>query len=218
MTSIIFDLDETLVDRTETMRCFLVDQYSRLNKHIITTAEAYVTSVLHHQKNGYEDKHKAYQLACLDLMGSDKIAEMLFLDFKNKYGFEAVLFEGVKNTLETLSQQYSLAVVTNGRARCQNAKIDFLGIRHFFRVIKISEDFGSKKPNLEIFKSCIEELGSNADSCICVGDNPDNDLKPAQALGMRVIWVRNNNFSPPEFADAIIDSVSNINQAIIKMA
>lgn len=198
------------------MRCFLADQHSRLNKNISTSAEAFVASVLHHQRNGYEDKRIAYQLACVELTGSDQLAEELFADFKDKYGFEAVLFEGVKNTLEALCQQYSLGIVTNGRARCQNAKLDSLGIRHFFKVVKISEEFGSKKPDPEIFKSCIKDLGSNVDSCICVGDNPDNDLKPAKDLGMKVIWVRNNNFSTPDFVDAIIDSVSNINATIIK--
>ncbi|MDN3650795.1 HAD family hydrolase [Reinekea marina] len=214
MSSLLFDLDETLIDREETMRLFLTNQYPRFKESIKATKDEFVRSVLHHQKNGYENKHTAYQLACVELFGCEQIADELFNDFKDKYGFEAVLFDGAKETLDDLFQKYSLGIVTNGRARCQNAKIDFVGIRHFFKAIKISEEFGSKKPEPSIFEACLNELGSLANSCICIGDNPDNDLQPARELGMKVIWVRNTNFSTPKEVDGIIDSISDIQEAI----
>lgn len=214
MSSLIFDLDETLIDRAETMRLFLTDQYPRFEESIKATKDEFVRSVLHHQRNGYENKHTAYQLACVELFDCDQIADELFKDFKDKYGFEAVLFDGAKEALDDLFQKYSLGIVTNGRARCQNAKIDFVGIRHLFKVIKISEEFGSKKPDPSIFEACLNELGSQANSCIFIGDNPDNDLKPARELGMKVIWVRNTNFSTPKEVDGIIDSISDIQEVI----
>ena len=136
---------------------------------------------------------------------------------KEKYGFEAVSFEGVEDVLEELSKVYSLAVLTNGRTRCQNAKLDSLGIRDLFEVVKISEEFGLKKPDSRIFESCLSDLGCVAESVVCIGDNPDNDLLPAMELGMKVIWVRNSHFQAPSGVDAVIGSVASIGPALSKI-
>ncbi len=217
MKALLFDLDETIVDRGETMRRFLIEQIHRFHPTINLPVDAYVTSVIRHQKNGYENKLKAYELACEELLGDTSSAKDLFSDFKENYGREAVPFNGVKEVLEELSKRYSLAIVTNGRAKCQNAKIDHLGIRHLFQVIKISEEFGAKKPDPKIFVSCLRELGCDASNAIFIGDNPENDLKPAKKLGMKVIWVSNPHFDVPQEVDGIVDSVALIEDAITKV-
>ena len=217
MKALLFDLDETIVDRGETMRRFLIQQIRRFHPAIDLPVDAYVTSVIHHQKNGYENKLKAYELACEELLVDTNFAKDLFLDFNENYGDEAVPFNGVKEVLEELSNRYSLAIVTNGRARCQNAKIDYLGIRHLFQVIIISEEFGAKKPDPKIFEACLNELGCGASNAIFIGDNPQNDLEPAKKLGMKVIWVRNPHFDVPQEVDGIVDSVALIEGAITKI-
>ena len=217
MQSLIFDLDETLIDRTETMRLFLANQYLRFANFIEATKEDYITSVLHHQKNGYENKHTAYKLACAELINNETIADDLFTDFKDKYGFEAILFTGVKEVLERLSKKFTLGLVTNGRERCQNAKIDFVGIRPFFKSIKISESFGVKKPDQSIFESCLAELGSDPSSCVCIGDNPANDLFPAKNIGMKTIWVINDNFEDFYIYDEAIKSVVFLESALERL-
>jgi len=201
MQSLIFDLDETLIDRTETMRLFLANQYLRFADFIEATKEDYITSVLHHQKNGYENKHTAYKLACAELINNEKIADDLFTDFKDKYGFEAILFTGVKEVLERLSKKFTLGLVTNGRERCQNAKIDFVGIRPFFKSIE----------------SCLAELGSDPSNCVCIGDNPANDLFPAKNIGMKTIWVINDNFEDFYIYDEAIKSVVFLESALERL-
>ena len=217
MQSLIFDLDETLIDRTETMRLFLTNQYLRFANFIKATKEDYIKSVLHHQKNGYENKHTAYKLACAQLIINEQIADDLFTDFKDKYGYEAILFTGVKEVLERLSKNFTLGLVTNGRAKCQNAKIDFVGIRPFFKSIKISESFGVKKPDQRIFESCLAELGCDPSNCVCIGDNPINDLLPAKDIGMKTIWVMNDNFDASDTYDEAIESVKFIEAALKKL-
>jgi len=164
-----------------------------------------------------EDKYVAYQLACSELLGSDDMADTLFTDFKDKYGFEAVLFTGVREVLERLSKNLTLGLVTNGRARCQNAKVDFVGIRPFFKSIKISESFGVKKPDQSIFESCLAELGSDPSDCVCIGDNPNNDLLPAKNIGMKIIWVINDKFDAPCIYDEAIESVAFLESALERL-
>ncbi|WP_435693401.1 HAD family hydrolase [Rubritalea sp.] len=213
--TLIFDLDETLIDRTKTMRLFLECQHDRNSQLSTIEVKDFVKSVLKHQKNGYEDKHVAYKLACSELFREDSLADELFLDFKDRYGFEAVLFTDVKEALESLSKVFTLGLVTNGRARCQNAKIDYVGIRHLFKSIKISEEFGSKKPDENIFKSCLHELASIPNDCICIGDNPNNDLLPAKELGMKTIWISNDHFEYPSFCDVAVESVAHLTPVLL---
>jgi len=69
MKALIFDLDETLIDRSKTMSLFLRVQYERFVVLGSVSVDNFVVSVLKYQKNGYEDKHVAYQLACSELLG-----------------------------------------------------------------------------------------------------------------------------------------------------
>jgi putative hydrolase of the HAD superfamily len=196
---------------------FLLKQYTCFEELASVTSNEFANAVLAHQKNGYEDKFVAYQLACDQLFSDPSKAEYLFEDFKDKYGFEAVLFDNVKEVLEKLALNFKLGIVTNGRERCQNAKIDFVGIRGLFKAIEVSEQFGIKKPDPRIFQSCLDKLGSKASDSICIGDNPKNDLYPAKELGMKTIWVKNNNFEVPEYVDAVIDTVAEIETALTQM-
>lgn len=208
MKAIIFDLDETLVDRTATATAFLEDQHKRFRDRLSCPKASFVRTILHHQKNGYADKRMAYADACEEL--NESVTEELYLDFRELYGFQAVAFPGVLQTLAVLAERHRLAIISNGRARCQNAKIDSCGIRRFFDVIKISEEFGAKKPCESIYLSCLSDLGNDARDCLFVGDNPLVDVDPPKRLGMTVVWIRNDHYSEPTLCDAIIDSVAEI--------
>lgn len=80
-------------------------------------------------------------------MGEPDISEALVEDDKQAYGFDADIFPGVVELLEELAQTFDLAIITNGRSRGQNAKIDSVGIRKYFKVITVSEEEGIKKPH-----------------------------------------------------------------------
>lgn len=208
MKAIIFDLDETLVDRTATATAFLEDQHKRFRDRLSCPKASFVRTILFHQKNGYADKRLAYSNACKEL--HESVAEELYHDFLRFYGFQAVTFPGVSLTLALLAERHKLAIISNGRIRCQNAKIDSCGIRRFFDVIKISEEFGAKKPCESIYLSCLSDLGHDAKDCLFVGDNPRVDIDPPKRLGMSAVWIRNDHYQEPITCDAAVDSVADI--------
>ena len=208
MKAIIFDLDETLIDRNSTVRGFLEKQYDHFAPTLTCEKEAFVESVLTNQENGYADKLTAYLKSCAQL--GESIAEELFEDFRKSYGSEASSIPGVIHALEQLFPHYKLAIVTNGRSRVQNSKIDSCGFRHLFSTIKISEEEGIKKPAEEIYIRCLTDLGFKASECLFVGDNPISDVIMPRKLGMKAIWIRSIYFEEPEKADALIDSVAEL--------
>jgi HAD superfamily hydrolase (TIGR01549 family) len=57
-------------------------------------------------------------------------------------------------------------------------------------VIGTSEEWGVEKPSPAFFERVIREGGGDASSILYVGDRPDNDARPAQALGLKTCLIR----------------------------
>lgn len=209
LKAVIFDLDQTLLNRTATFHRFLEKQYLRFQHDLqdISLME-YMTTVQNYDNNGYTPKSDVYTKVCAEW--SLGLGEELYTDFKEVYGREPVLFGDAVMVLEALADRYKLGLITNGRSRGQNAKIDGAGIRRFFDAIKISEEEGVKKPSPVIFERCLEQLGVPPAQAVYVGDHPEKDVVAAQRLGLKGIWVRSRNYAAPESADGIVDNLDEL--------
>lgn len=217
--AILFDLDETLIDRAETMRRFLLGQHNLFPALQGCSGSEFAAACAGYQQNGYADKLAAYASGCRDLgLGNAGVAEELFEDFKARYGTEPVAFAGVSETLSKLHGSYRMGLVSNGRTKGQRAKINACGIAPFFSSVFISEASGCKKPNHAIFLACLKELSVLPGEAVFVGDNPHADMEPARSLGMRGVWLRNENFPAPTFCDGVIDAIQELPQLIEQFA
>jgi len=88
--AILFDLDETLINRNETMRLFLVDQHNRFPALRVCGSDVFAAECLRFQNNGYADKFEAYSKACASVgIREANLPEVLFNDFKDQYGVTA---------------------------------------------------------------------------------------------------------------------------------
>ena len=56
--------------------------------------------------------------------------------------------------------------------------------------IGTSDGWGVEKPALAFFERIVEEAGVPADGILYVGDRLDNDIRPAQQVGMKTALVR----------------------------
>lgn len=208
--AILFDLDNTIIDREATFTQFIGDQYSRfIEANTSISKDTFVRTALRYDNFGYSPKSEVYAGLCADIPASID-PTVLEADFLVRYGDRPILFHESLDVLRTLSQIYPLGLVTNGRAKSQNQKIDRSLIREYFTSIKISGEEGVKKPDPELFHRCLRDLGVAPGECLFVGDHPENDIRSAKACGMRTVWRRNRHFSPPEQADGIIDSLSEL--------
>lgn len=209
--ALLFDLDETLIDRNETMRRFLVGQHQRFPALHIRDCTEFIEACLRHQENGYADKYQAYKLACSGFGPSTlSLVDQLFEDFKAHYGKEPVLFPKVLETMTDLQKRYLIGLVSNGRTKGQTAKIEASGIGKFFSSICISESIGSKKPDHLIFMKCLEGLSVQPSEAVFIGDNPARDIEPAKSLGMRAVWRRNQFFAEPLLCDGVYSNIDEL--------
>ena len=98
-TTILFDLDNTLIDREETMARFLSCQHSRFVDRINCPPSAFIENVLKNQKGGYEEKRIAYEKSLGELGCDLSIIDDLIEDFHSLYGDDAVSLPNVSKTL-----------------------------------------------------------------------------------------------------------------------
>jgi putative hydrolase of the HAD superfamily len=100
------------------------------------------------------------------------------------------LDEGVAPLLDTLATRYKLGLITNGPSEIQRAKIAQFDLARWFPVIVVSGEFGVAKPDPAIFLHAANALASDPADCVMIGDNPDADIRGAQAAGMRSVWIQ----------------------------
>lgn len=82
-----------------------------------------------------------------------------------------------------------MALVTNGAAAPQRAKIERFALGDFFDHIQIEGEFGAGKPERRVFAHVLNRLGVAPHESMMVGDNFVCDVLGPLALGMRAAWV-----------------------------
>lgn len=221
--ALLFDLDGTLVDREATMAAFLKMQWDEMPEiSTVCERETFVSAVLSHQEGGYAAKSNTYESALssleFDAALIDRLVPELVHHLDAFYGSTAALFPGVTSMLEDLSKQFRLALITNGNTACQQRKLQATDLSHFFEVIAISQDLGEKKPSPGIFRHCFETLGVSPEVVVMIGDNPENDISGARALGCMTVLVNNGENGQSDIqTDQALNNISELPVALRRM-
>lgn len=218
--AIIFDLDGTLLDRDSSLRSFIANQYDRFLfclGHIDKTD--YIDRFVQLDCRGHVWKDKVYQSLVQEFAicgsSSEAIAKIswktLLHDYETQFRHSCIPFPYLKETITLLQKQdYLLGMITNGRETFQSRSIQGLGIHDYFDTILISETEQLRKPQPEIFQRALFRLSVTAQESVYIGDNPEADIIGAKNAGLKTIWKRNQFWSEPNEADAIIDELDEI--------
>lgn len=106
------------------------------------------------------------------------------------------------------------ALVTNGGAAGQRAKIDRYDLEPLFDYILIEGEFGTGKPDRTVFLHALERLDAAPRDAWMVGDKLDFDIATPKALGMHAVWIDVKRTGLPDDAparpDRIIDSIADL--------
>lgn len=192
IAAILFDLDETLLDRTNSLVDFLRDQHRRFNDRL-GGAEfpAWRDKFLALEGRGLVHKSLVYPTILASFGGDVTAAEELLADYRSRCCHFARPFPGMIRTLSMIrSMSLPIGIVTNGESEFQARKIDALGLRELVDAILISEAEGVRKPEKDIFERAACRLGVQSTQCLYVGDSPTADVLGAHAVGMKTAWFR----------------------------
>lgn len=112
------------------------------------------------------------------------------------------LFDDVAPVLAELGGMLRLGVITNG-----NADLEVIGLHHHFEVALASARFGRAKPDPSIFLAACEAMGVAPADAVYVGDDLRLDVRGAQAVGMRAVWMNRTGSTAHLEAGIVPDAI-----------
>ena len=118
----------------------------------------------------------------------------------------------VRPMLAACRQKHRLGVVSNFYGNLRAACAD-LSIEEYFDVIIDSAKVGARKPDPEIFRISLAELGVAPRDSLVIGDSYERDIVPAKSIGCATVWLRGRSWKEPSeisSADFVIHSLADV--------
>src|SRR2546430_1989810 len=118
----------------------------------------------------------------LGIQASEPVAEALYREFSDMANYR--LFPDVRATLSRLDEAgLTLGLVSNFEEWLERL-LEQLDVTRFFDIRVISGVEGIEKPDPRIFRIALDRAGVEPAESVYVGDNPEFDTEPAEAVGM----------------------------------
>lgn len=195
---IFFDVGSTLINETE---CY---------NHRIRDAIA-GTDITFEQFN-----EKRILFAKQNLKGDIEALKFFGLT-KTPWHFEDEKpYEEAEAVLNALCERgYNIGVIAN-QALGTEQRLKSWGFMKYIKLVIASAEEGVAKPDSEIFLRALKRADCLPENAVMIGDRIDNDIEPANRLGMRTIWVKQgfSIYQQPEndiqTADHIVNSLRDI--------
>jgi putative hydrolase of the HAD superfamily len=213
--AILFDLDDTLTDRTASLSKYAALFHREFAELLGTvTVREIESTFVALDAHGYRPRDEVYagiveQLAWAHTPDTSAISDHWHTWFPQL----TVARSELQETLTALAAaSLCLGVVTNGSVLTQSAKIAQLGIGHYFATVVISESAHCKKPSPRIFQYALEEIGRLAGETLFVGDHPMNDVLGSAEAGLIPVWLEGIHAwpSPHAIPDRRIRALSEV--------
>ena len=111
------------------------------------------------------------------------------------------LYPDTEECLKRLKPNYKIGVIANQSLGTKD-RLEAFGILKYIDLVIASAEEGVSKPDLKIFKIALERAGCRPENAVMVGDRLDNDITPANALGMISVWIKqgNSRYGTPQTA------------------
>ena len=117
-----------------------------------------------------------------------KLCEDLSSDYLNNCPKKSNLMPHAVETLQYLSNHYSMTVVTNGFEEIQHVKLTAGNLHQYFAHVVTSQKAGHKKPSREIFDYAMNANGVKPDEVIMIGDNLITDIGGAHNASIETVF------------------------------
>jgi polyol permease family len=117
----------------------------------------------------------------------------------------SALYPDVKPTLTVLASRYKLGLVANSLEQHVMAALRRDGLATLFTVIALSDMVGVEKPNPKIFRYALDKARTPVSRAVYVGNRLDTDIRPAQQIGMRTVWMLRGEAPPAPTLDQLTE-------------
>ena len=210
VTTILFDLDDTLFDHLATARAALAataasrpalqavpledlcQRYGALLEELHPLVMRGQLSYEAARQRRFQQLLAPYEPA----VSAVAVAEVAARHY-NQYQQLRRPVAGARALLQRLKPAYKLGIITNNRTAEQQEKLRFLGLTDLVDALITSEGVGVLKPDPAIFAAALGQLQARPAQTVLVGDNWSADVLGALAVGIRPVWLNRTGAARP---------------------
>ena len=130
-------------------------------------------------------------VASLKLHGSEEVKDAYFAALYNAFGQPAAwqTYPDAVPAIQTCrSHALHVGVISNWDQRLRPL-LEKMGLSAMFDSLAISCEVGAEKPDPKIFHAALRAAGVEPAQALHVGDAFDEDVKAAESVGMRGLWI-----------------------------
>lgn len=168
---LFFDVGSTLVDEHIA--------YEHRMKEIAEAAQITYQKVYEEALGFYKQNKK----------GDLETAKLWGVKLTKWHSEDEILYSDTVRILEILSSKYKIGVIANQPPGTQE-RLKQHGILQYIDLVIASAEEGVAKPDKRIFETALRKSNCKAGNAIMIGDRIDNDIVPANLLGMHTIWIK----------------------------
>jgi len=191
ITTVIFDLDDTLYDEID----FCRSGFRAAAEHIATLSDAHGADAVFDMiwacfTAGNRGSTFDVALAELGIPGDSSLIHRLVEVYRTHIPTLTLPPES-RRVLEELKNRYTLALLTDGYLPTQRLKVQALGIESYFKAIVYTEELGREhwKPSPLGFQRLLATLGIRPAQATYIADNETKDFIAPNRLGLLTIQV-----------------------------
>ncbi len=199
---IFFDMGSTLIDESKAME-------HRIREVIAGTDITYEQFI--ERKLIYARQNKPADLETIKYFGLTKTPW---------HKEDELLYPDTIECLKNLHKHYNIGIIAN-QSFGSKERLKKFGIWKYIDLLVASAEEGVAKPEPRIFEIALERTGCKVEEAVMVGDRLDNDIVPANRIGMYTIWIKQGNWkdaSPKEkleFPDMTVDNLTELYNKIM---
>ena len=213
--AVIFDLDQTLLDRTSSLSAFLQWQADGMLRPDLENSSDFITRFVELDSNGRVWKDKVYEHLIEDFRLHCWTTEELLSVYMNCFCAFCVGRPGADQAVRNLSEHYALGLISNGKSPFQERNFRALGFSHLFGSTIVSEAVGMRKPDPRIFELGCSELGISSRLKLFLSEIvPSADIRGARDANLKTVFLPTELHPTCPEADIVCEHLSELPNAI----
>ena len=195
ITTVIFDMDDTLYDEADYCKSGFKAVADFLGKSDKKNEPEIILQAFEKQfSSGNRTKIFNLALEGLNIAFDNELIGKLIELYRNHIP-EITLPDESREVLEKLKNRYILALLTDGYLPGQKLKVQALNIEKYFKCIVYTEQLGREfwKPSPAGFEKILETLKAEPKNTVYVADNEKKDFLAPNKLGIHSIQILRPN-------------------------
>lgn len=202
LTTILFDLDDTLFDHIATARASLrasasplpffqtidFEPFYQLYSELLEEYHALLMAGRYSYEEARRLRFERLLAPYWPAARAEEIDDFVRAN-QTHYPLMRQPVAGALALLQALKPHYRIGIVTNNRTAEQEDKLAFLGMTNLVDALIASEEVGVPKPDPRIFEAALQRLEARPEETVLVGDNWRADVLGALAVGIRPVWL-----------------------------